>query len=68
MDSKWISVDHEMPPCDGLYEITNSPNSVFVGLASYNGFGFMVKQSYVDTNFWRETLPKEKVYGKISKR
>lgn len=61
---EWISVEKELPPCDGMYEVTNNPNSMQAeGCLYYDGIGFILIV-YRPVEFWRYHTPLTKRYGK----
>lgn len=70
----WKDVDIELPPCDGIYEITND---VFLSMNNkkydlecldYDGYGFKFLGIYRPVKYWRFCLPLEKKYGKVTER
>ena len=63
----WKDSKLELPPHDGHYEIKNEDNHNFscMGIAFYDGYGFMSVSKYYEPDFWREIVQKEKRYGKI---
>lgn len=66
----WVNCDDELPPADGIYEVTNHPEFEFVkapchiGVLSYDGFGFLYDGIYRPVQYWRHYLKPEKKYGK----
>lgn len=64
---EWKCVDEELPPKDGLYEVTSSPHSNFIGIAMYDGYGFKVEEIYRCVGYWRDYGTKPKRYGKVNK-
>lgn len=69
---KWISIEEELPPCDGTYEITNHPEfeedpikRELTSTAYYDGYGFEFLGVYRNPGYWRKFEMKEKKYGKI---
>lgn len=64
--SEWISVDDELPPCDGHYEISNDKNlSLAQSVCFYDGHGFIYSGIYRPIEFWRPHTTMPKRYGKI---
>lgn len=64
--SEWIDVEKELPPYDGLYEITNNSNSLMAeGCLLYDGIGFLLVNAYRPVKFWRHRIPLVKKYGKL---
>jgi len=64
--NKWIDVEKELPPCDGLYEVTNDKTSQFPQhFLTYDGIGFLYGHIYRPIRFWRYNIKLEKRYGKI---
>ena len=62
---EWIDVEKELPPCDGMYEVTNLPSSpIAEGVLSYDGIGFLLDHAYRPVKFWRNVNRIEKKYGK----
>lgn len=62
----WIDIKNELPPCDGLYEITNDPESIRqLGCLLYDGIGFKYDHAYKPVEFWRHIAKPIKRYGKI---
>lgn len=62
----WIDVEKELPPCDGIYEVTNNSNSLQQqGALYYDGIGFLLVSAYRPVKFWRPFNKIEKRYGKI---
>lgn len=62
---EWNSSNCELPPSDGLYEITNIINAGCQAILEYDGYGFKHENHYVRPFFWRQFKPLEKKYGKI---
>lgn len=66
-NNSWIESVTELPPNDGIYEVTNSISNEFdLGCCEYNGFGFNYDSHYVYPLFWRHIEKKQKRYGKIN--
>jgi hypothetical protein len=63
--SEWIRVTKELPPCDGLYEVSNHRHSFAQGVCYYDGYGFLHDGTYRTLNFWRHHPTLEKKYGKV---
>ncbi len=64
--SDWIDLNKELPPCDGMYDVTNDPSSLSQeGCLYYDGFGFSLINSYSPVKFWRKHNKIDKRYGKI---
>lgn len=69
-ENQWIETKKELPPCDGIYEITNfrwdlSPFDT--ELCVYDGYGFLFNGTYRHPKFWRETAyTRKKKYGKVN--
>lgn len=62
----WIDVTKELPPSDGMYDITNNPNSWKAeDCLLYDGIGFLLVHAYRTVKFWRHHTPLVKRYGKI---
>lgn len=72
MNINWVSVEDELPPVDGMYEITNHPEfsedpirRECTGTAYYDGWGFEYLGVYRSPGYWRKITPKlKKRYGK----
>jgi hypothetical protein len=63
-ETLWVSVDKELPPKDGLYEVSNDKKNVDV--LYYDGFGFYLHPAYRPVQFWRKYQSKPtKKYGKL---
>lgn len=64
--NNWIDVKNELPPYDGLYEVTNDAESNRqTGCLLYDGIGFKFDHAYRPVEFWRHIPKIEKRYGKI---
>lgn len=71
--TRWISISEQLPPNDGLYEVTNHPHihddtfkQSLSGLAEYDGYGFKYLGIYRTPLYWRPPIClQEKKYGKI---
>jgi len=65
----WIRCSDELPPRDGLYEVTNIPEVWgSQGILEYDGYGFRHEGSYRPVSYWRAyAATREKRYGKINK-
>lgn len=70
----WIETDIELPPCDGLYEVTNHPEfekkpskEELFSIAFYDGYGFKYLGIYRNPKWWRKNSERMKRYGKINK-
>ena len=70
---EWIKTEEELPPCDGIYEVTNHPEIEedpiirhVTSTANYDGWGFQYLGVYRNPGYWRK-IPerKQKIYGKI---
>ncbi len=62
----WIDVDIELPPRDGMYEVTNNPNLLQQeGALYYDGIGFSLIDAYRPIRYWRPYNKIEKRYGKL---
>ena len=71
----WIETEKELPPCDGVYEVTNlqiidteiacEALTIDLGIADYDGYGFKYLGVYRKPRFWREVPNREKKYGKV---
>lgn len=75
MNGSWISVKEELPPKDGIYEVTNHPdiennwtNRNLTILATYDGYGFEYLGIYRFPRYWRKYELKEKRYGKLENK
>jgi hypothetical protein len=66
---EWIDVQVELPPKDGLYEISNDKNSRSAqGCYHYDGIGFFIVNAYRPVKFWRHHMSlSNKKYGKVLK-
>lgn len=64
----WIKCADELPPCDGLYEVTNLPGMCgSQGFIEYDGYGFIHEGAYRPVSYWRSRIEKrEKRYGKVN--
>lgn len=72
MKINWIETEKELPPQDGIYEITNHPEKEddllrreMTSTAFYDGYGFNFLGVYRQAKFWRKFEYVEKRYGKI---
>lgn len=64
----WINSRDELPPSDGLYEVTNNPkDSLACAVMNYDGIGFFYVGIYRSVLFWRHHQPVAKKYGKLNK-
>jgi hypothetical protein len=69
-NGKWIFVEEELPPEDGIYEVTNHPNHEdwikreYTATAYYDGYGFEYLGVYRTPKYWRKYEPMQKKYGK----
>lgn len=69
----WISIEDELPPCDGEYKVRQRVHSNKLPSASqeyamrkffYDGFGFKSKSGiYKKVLFWKKEEPFVKRYG-----
>lgn len=64
----WFDVTKELPPEDGLYEVTNLPIDGCDGIMEYDGYGFLHEGVYKNPRFWKPKLLRIKRYGKINKQ
>lgn len=74
----WVCTEHEMPPQDGYYEVTNNPEyeidwfkthgtkSAMLQQLWYDGYGFIQDGIYRAVRYWRPCLESKKRYGKVS--
>lgn len=69
MKYEWIESSKELPPCDGSYEITNTPlwendkdwtQRHPIATSYYDGYGFSYGGIYREPSFWRKYEPIEK--------
>jgi len=66
--NNWFDSSEELPPCDGMYEVTNFSGSLRDwGIFEYNGYGFIYEGSFRPIKFWRYIKKREKKYGKVEK-
>ena len=64
-ETGWIDVEKELPPCDGMYEVTDKSDSMAAeGCLFYDGIGFLLLSAYRPVKFWRHHKPIIKRYGK----
>lgn len=72
---EWIESQKELPPCDGSYEITNTPHQendvdwtqkAPICMAYYDGYGFSYGGVHREPKYWRKFEPRTKKYGKLS--
>jgi hypothetical protein len=64
-ENPWIECSKELPPCDGIYNITNGANDPYGGVGViYDGFGFIFEGIYRHPKFWRYRDQLNKKYGK----
>lgn len=62
----WRDVTKELPPCDGQYQVTSKPADPWdMGIARYDGYGFLDDQVYKSPTHWRYYKKPEKKYGKL---
>jgi hypothetical protein len=61
---EWIKCSQELPPCDGLYEVSNQPLEICQGIFEYDGIGFLHLGIYRPVSYWRDYKRLEKKYGK----
>ena len=55
----------ELPPYDGLYEVTNHAEKQYdLEIVEYDGFGFVFDKAYRNPKYWRYLKQPEKKYGK----
>lgn len=73
-DMGWKCVDDQLPPFDGIYEITNHPQAEddpynrLIGTAYYDGLGFEYMGVYRSPRYWRGPRDTEKKkYGPVRK-
>jgi len=66
-ENNWISVDDELPPKDGLYEVTNDNTLIQQqGIMQYDGIGFFLASAYKPVQYWRYYISNiKKRYGKV---
>ncbi len=71
-NGEWKSVEEELPPEDGIYEVTNFPTHEedwikreMTGTAYYDGYGFSYLGIYRTPEYWRKYEKQEKKYGKV---
>jgi hypothetical protein len=71
---RWISIEDELPPCDGAYRVSNFPEEEpsFMhpnksGTAYYDGWGFKRSGIYLSPKFWSQLVFFPKKYGKVEK-
>ena len=64
--SEWIETAKELPPCNGWYKLSNSPELNFVvpAIAYYDGVGFVVQSIYMPYLYWTDYKDIPKNYGK----
>ncbi len=56
---EWIDCEKELPPCDGIYAVTNNPNTLFdLSYLEYDGYGFKHNGHYVIPDYWKERWPR----------
>lgn len=72
MNKEWIKCEEELPPCDGIYLISDIPSMGWEGVARYDGYGFLLNKRYLHPKYWThlENIKKiygKKIYGKIKK-
>lgn len=68
----WISVDEELPPCDGQYAVCKIkfiPTKLHHAIlnqntAQYDGFYFIMENDYFDITHWKSRKQPKKRYGK----
>ena len=61
----WIQSEYDLPPKDGMYEVTNNTEDlIFSGYCMYDGYGFKYGLVYKEPKFWREYIQTYKKYGK----
>lgn len=67
-ENPWINVEDELPPCDGIYEVSEDQCEWYVGIVTYDGVGFLYGFTYRNPKFWRYPVKLEKKYGKQNER
>jgi len=73
MINEWISVEDELPPCDGTYYVCNNPETAHMYSKSdffaldYDGIGFILDNVYRQPRYWMHIPQTHKRYGKIKK-
>jgi|HubBroStandDraft_6_1064221.scaffolds.fasta_scaffold888413_1 hypothetical protein len=64
--SDWIDTTKELPPHDGIYEVTNNiSDEKQFDFLNYDGYGFILLHAYRPIKFWRHCKSLVKRYGKI---
>ena len=68
MDNPWILIEEELPPKDGIYEVTCYPGDLDPydkTCMQYDGIGFSYISAYRNPKAWRFIVEKQKRYGKL---
>jgi hypothetical protein len=66
MSGEWIDAQKELPPKDGIYEVTNNENNpISEACLYYDGIGFLYLGIYRPIMFWRFHSEIKKRYGKM---
>lgn len=71
-DINWIETEKELPPRDGIYEVTNHleleydpTEKGYISSSYYDGYGFECLGVYRPVKYWRERQEIRRKYGKI---
>jgi len=72
INEEWKKTEIELPPKDGIYEVTNNPyfesdpfNREMISTCVYDGYGFELHGVYRDPLYWRDCKSRERRYGKV---
>jgi hypothetical protein len=67
-ENPWIECAKELPPFDGIYNISNDNINQSLGISvRYDGYGFIFNDIYRDPKYWRYIDQSKKKYGKQDK-